>query len=248
MAVPVSGAPSIPPAGSLLSMRNWLRRELGQLDGVLDPPPERHLTTPCPCRLRPSVFPAACGGPIERSVKYCSQDRSGSGKDGVRPARPAVQHEQHRVVAVLAADLDPLVDSADPDECSSAIPFGVSIASSGPPVAGATCGRPTRRVPGSRSPPRRPPGRGRSCRSPLTRNPRDTAGRASACSANWLLSSAVTGRRCSCRSPIASRRLGRLADNDGAGRRIQGSVGLIRRHAVVRKRAFSHRRSVGGLP
>jgi hypothetical protein len=35
---------------------------------------------------------------------------------GVGPAWPAMQDEQHRVIAVLATDLDPLVDSTDPDK------------------------------------------------------------------------------------------------------------------------------------
>src|SRR4029453_2962719 len=38
------------------------------------------------------------------------------GEDRVGPARPAVQDQQDRVVAVLAAELDPLVDPADVDK------------------------------------------------------------------------------------------------------------------------------------
>jgi hypothetical protein len=49
-------------------------------------------------------------------VKCCSPWPQWEGEYGVGPTWPAMQDEQHRVIAVLATDLDPLIDFTDPDK------------------------------------------------------------------------------------------------------------------------------------
>jgi hypothetical protein len=91
-----------------------LSEERDELDGVGDPALKGHLAAA-------GLAVAAQG--LARSAVVPLDDREvlfpgpqGQGEDRVGPARPAVQDQQHGVVAVLAPDLDPLVDPADLDE------------------------------------------------------------------------------------------------------------------------------------
>src|SRR5829696_3552782 len=88
--------------------------ELDELDGVGDPAVEGHLAAAglavaAQGLARPAVVPLD-----DREVLLPGPQ--GQGEDRVGPAGPAVQDQQHGVVAVLASDLDPLVDPTDPDE------------------------------------------------------------------------------------------------------------------------------------
>jgi hypothetical protein len=88
--------------------------EFDELDGVGDPAVEGHLAAAdlavAPEGLaRPAVVPLH-----HREVPLPGPQ--GQGEDRVGPAGPAVQDQQHGVVAVLAPDLEPLVNPADLDE------------------------------------------------------------------------------------------------------------------------------------
>src|SRR5829696_5000077 len=88
--------------------------ELDELDGVGDPAVEGHLAAAglavaAQGLARPAVVPLD-----DREVLLPGPQ--GQGEDRVGPAGPAVQDQQHRVVAVLASDLDPLVDPTNLDE------------------------------------------------------------------------------------------------------------------------------------
>jgi hypothetical protein len=89
-------------------------KELGDLDGVGDPPVEGHLPAAglagAPEGLaRPAVVPLDDG-------EVLFPGSQGQGEDRVGPARPAVQDQQHGIVAILTPELEPLVDPADRDE------------------------------------------------------------------------------------------------------------------------------------
>src|SRR6266511_5696712 len=64
--------------------------------------------------LRPRVLSALCWSHWTSEVLLPGPQ--GQGEDCVEPARRAMQDQQHVVVAVFTADLDPLLDPADPNE------------------------------------------------------------------------------------------------------------------------------------
>jgi hypothetical protein len=89
-----------------------LAQELDDLDGVGHPTLEGHLpaaglAVAAQGLARPAVVPLD-----HREIPLPGPQ--GQGEDRVGPARPAVQDQQHRVVAVLAPELDPLVDPTRP--------------------------------------------------------------------------------------------------------------------------------------
>jgi hypothetical protein len=104
-----------------------LAEELDDLDGVGDPAVEAHLpaaglAVAAQGLARPAVVPLD-----DREVLFPGPQ--GQGEDRIRPARPAMQDQQHRVVAVLAPQLDLLVDPTHLDEPLLDAPVGAVISS-----------------------------------------------------------------------------------------------------------------------
>jgi hypothetical protein len=89
-------------------------QELDQLDGVGDAAGEGHLPA-AGLAVAAQGLARAAVVPLDHG-EVPLPGPQGQGEDRVGPAGPAVQHQQHGVGAVLAAQLDPLVDPTDPDE------------------------------------------------------------------------------------------------------------------------------------
>src|SRR6266540_609037 len=112
-----SGTPTSVPidSASTISLSLPKCRRRNSLSSIASSILRSKVISPLPAMpLRPRVLSALCCSHWTSEVLLPGPQ--GQGEDCVEPARRAMQDQQHGVVAVFTADLDPLLDPADPNE------------------------------------------------------------------------------------------------------------------------------------